>query len=373
MRLLRVRLAVLAIGLGLPATAEAQFRYNSDGNVVTITGYTGAAGSVTIPSSVGKRPVISIGNSAFSSSSLTSVTIPASVTNIAAGAFHVCPSLNSITVAAGNPAYGSVDGVLFAYESVDGIIYDKSQLTLVQYPGGKAGPYTISNNVTRIGDSSFYWCPSLTGVAIPNTVTTIGDFAFGYCTSLTNVTIPDSVTNIGDHAFLFCSSLSGLTLGRNLSSIGSGAFYSCPALTSLTIPSSVTSIQDSAFSTCLNMKGVYFQGNAPSADSSAFDYDDQTTVYYLPGTTGWSKTFSGRPTVLWNPQVQPGSSGVRTNQFGSNITGSSNLVVVIQATTSLANPTWLPLHTNTLNGNPLYFTDPSWTNYRSRFYRVTWP
>jgi len=64
---------------------------------------------------------------------------------------------------------------------------------------------------------------------------------------------------------------------------------------------------------------------------------------------------------------------VRTNQFGFNITGSSNLVVVTEATTSLANPTWSRLQTNTLNGSLLYFTDPKWTNYPSRFYRVTWP
>ena len=77
--------------------------------------------------------------------------------------------------------------------------------------------------------------------------------------------------------------------------------------------------------------------------------------------------------MLWNPQVEPASFGIRTNQFGFTITGSSNLVVVVEASGSLANPVWSPLQTNALNGNPLYFTDPYWTNYPSRFYRVTWP
>ncbi len=93
----------------------------------------------------------------------------------------------------------------------------------------------------------------------------------------------------------------------------------------------------------------------------------------MPGTTGWGAFFANRPAVLWNPQTQPGSFGVRTNQFGFAITGSSNLVVVIEATTNLINPTWTPLQTNTLNGSSLYFSDPYWTNYPSRFYRVTWP
>jgi hypothetical protein len=70
-----------------------------------------------------------------------------------------------------------------------------------------------------------------------------------------------------------------------------------------------------------------------------FGNDNYATVYYLLGTTGWEPFFANRPALLWNPQVEPGSSGVRSNQFGFDITGSSNLVVVVEATTNLANPT----------------------------------
>jgi hypothetical protein len=79
--------------------------------------------------------------------------------------------------------------------------------------------------------------------------------------------------------------------------------------------------------------------------------------------------------VLWNPQVQTSdaSFGVRTNQFGFTITGTSGLVVVVEACTSLANPIWSPAGTNTLTGGSSYFSDPQWTNYPSRFYRLRWP
>ncbi len=68
------------------------------------------------------------------------------------------------------------------------------------------------------------------------------------------------------------------------------------------------------------------------------------TVYYLPGTTGWGTTFDALPAVLWNPRVRPGdaSFGVRTNQFGFNVTGTSNIVVVVvvvETSADLANPT----------------------------------
>jgi hypothetical protein len=103
--------------------------------------------------------------------------------------------------------------------------------------------------------------------------------------------------------------------------------------------------------------------------------NNRITVYYMPGTTGWGTTFDGLPTMLWNAQGQAaiGGFGLRANQFGFNITGSSNLVVVVQASTNLANPAWYPLQTNTLNGASLYFSDPQWTNYASRFYRLAAP
>jgi hypothetical protein len=78
---------------------------------------------------------------------------------------------------------------------------------------------------------------------------------------------------------------------------------------------------------------------------------------------------------MWNAQAQTGgtSFGVRTNQFGFNIIGNSNVVVVVQACTNLANPAWARLQTNTLAGDPLYFSDPQRTNYPARFYRLCWP
>jgi len=64
------------------------------------------------------------------------------------------------------------------------------------------------------------------------------------------------------------------------------------------------------------------------------------------------------------------SLGVRTNHFGFNLSGFSNQVVVIEACTNLVTAQWLPLQTNTFGTNMLYFSDPKWTNYQGRFYRV---
>ena len=180
--------------------------------------------------------------------SLTSVTIPNSVTNIGDSAFEDCAGLTSVT---------------------------------------------IPNSVTSIGDNVFYGCASLTNVTIRNSVTSIGDYAFYGCTSLTSVTIPNSVTSIGSDAFYGCTNLTKVAIGTGVASIGTQAFYDCTSLTSLTIPSSVTNIGGSAFLNCTNLTSVFFKGNAPTISpfQSPFQGDNSATVYYLPGTTGWGSTF----------------------------------------------------------------------------------
>jgi hypothetical protein len=185
---------------------------------------------------------------------------------------------------------------------------------------------------------------------VPSTVTFIGDFAFARCPNLTSVTIPDSITAIGDGAFSICSSLTNVTIGNNVTAIGDSAFYGCT-----------------------NLTGIYFHGNAPSLRGSVFYAANKTIVYYLPGTTGWSSTFGGRPTAPWQPQATEARFGVGTNAFGFTVTWASGQIVVVEACTNLASPVWSPLQTNTLGSDPLDFSDLGWTNPPARFYRLRAP
>jgi formylglycine-generating enzyme required for sulfatase activity len=164
------------------------------------------------------------------------------------------------------------------------------------------------------------------------------------------------------------------TNGYPVTSIGDRAFSNCTSLTSVTIPNSVTSIGYNAFYGCTSLTNVYFQGNAPAVWPQVFYGAYNATVYYLPGTTGWGTKFGGRPTAFWylsNPLILNGPSfGVRTNQFGFTISWATNVPVVVEACTNLANHVWQPVKTNTLTDGWCYFSDPKWTNYPGRFYRV---
>jgi len=140
---------------------------------------------------------------------------------------------------------------------------------------------------------------------------------------------------------------------------------------------SVTSIGEYAFAYCYSLAGVYCEGSAPTVGSNAFYYSP-ATVYYLPGTINWDPTLGGSPTALWflpNPLILCSglSFGMQTNGFGFTISWATNIPVVVEACTNLANPLWSPVGTNTLTDGSSYFSDPQWTNYPARLYRLRSP
>jgi hypothetical protein len=115
-----------------------------------------------------------------------------------------------------------------------------------------------------------------------------------------------------------------------------------------------------------------------------FNDNNNAYAYYLPGTTGWGPPgtmfggFYGLPTAFWllpNPVILNNNPafGVQTNRFGFIISWATNLSVVVEACTNLASHTWSPVATNPLAGGTNYFSDSTWTNYPSRFYRVRSP
>ena len=111
--------------------------------------------------------------------------------------------------------------------------------------------------------------------------------------------------------------------------------------------SPVTSIGNYAFNGRTGLTGLYFQGQSPrigfgglDGGGPIFDAVGPTTVYHLPGSSGWYSTFEGRPTVLWLPQMRnvAASSGGQDNQFGFDVSWAPGQTVVVEAATDLAAP-----------------------------------
>ena len=141
---------------------------------------------------------------------------------------------------------------------------------------------SIPNTVTKISDSAFENCLSLTSVNIPNSVTSIGQSAFYGCEKLTSITIPDGVTIIKDNTFAMCKKLSSINFGDSVESIGSSAFYGCESLTSLVIPNTVSYIGFGAFGNCSGLQTLTFGSGLKSICTSSF-YGNEilTDVYCL--------------------------------------------------------------------------------------------
>ena len=218
--------------LAAPVAGQAQFYYSENPNVgftnntitLTITGYYGPDGAVSIPPTINGWAVTGIGENAFLEEiGVTNIAIPASVTSIGASAFSA------------------------------------SGLTGVMIPG----------NVTSIGPEAFANCASLTSATLANGVTSIAASAFSNCPVLAGVTIPGSVISIGPFAFSTCASLTNATISDGIISIGDGAFYYCTGLASVTIPPSVTSIGLDAFNSCWRLTAI--TADAQNLSSSSVD------------------------------------------------------------------------------------------------------
>ena len=201
----------------------------------------------------------------YKCSSLTSVNIPSSVTEIWDEAFEKCSSLTSVNIPSSVTYIG-----WYAFS-------DCSSLSSVNIP----------SSVTEIGYKAFQDCISLTSVNIPSSVTEIGEYAFAECSSLTSVNIPSSVTSIGGGAFSGCISLTSVNIPSSVTEIGRYAFSGCSSLTSVNIPLRVTSIGGSAFSGCSGLRSIYvYAETVPSTVAGAFEgCDSKNCTLYVPKGT----------------------------------------------------------------------------------------
>ena len=139
---------------------------------------------------------------------------------------------------------------------------------------------TISNRVTKIGNSAFARTEHLYNVELPNTITTIEDNAF-YISNLTNINFPEGLTSIGDSAFR-STKLINVILPSTLTFIGTSAFYQCRTITSLTFKSAEPPVANSSTSFQIHQNCVI---HVPySADHSILHAYQTATNYPDPNS-----------------------------------------------------------------------------------------
>ena len=276
--------------------------FSFDSTTGAITEYIGTKTVTEIPDRISGADIVAIGNNAFAGKSVTSVTIPASVTSVGDYAFHMCSGLTEVIFADGIGEI-TLGQAAFAATAVNNIELPNG---LTEIPAEcfhsttGNGVFTIPASVTKIGDAAFFAskytsfvfedgtadliCGNqvfagalMTSFEIPARMEEIGGAFFQNATSLTTLTfaedrtkpltahkiegaeagfhlagtsvtsldIPGSVGVVPD-GMANNVPLTSLTLGEGITKIGSYAFYGT-ALTTVTFPKSLVEISSAAF------------------------------------------------------------------------------------------------------------------------------
>lgn len=288
---LSVVVTILSVPLGAHGNilVSGDFEYNeqSDGSL-NIVGYNGTREKVVIPSKIDGKKVTSFSLKGYTS--ITSVTIPDSITQIYKDGFSGCSSLVEINVSADNEYYSSVDGVL----------YDKEKTELIICPEGKES-ITIPDTVNfGKGYYDFFF-----------------DFAWGdfsavmNCGSLTEINVSDEnqryssadgiLYNKDKTVLLVCprGKKGNITIPEGVEVIGEGAFYDCAFITSVNIPDSLLGMlayyeipviellgKYAAFNGCLSLYEINVDINNQhhkSVDGVLFDKEMTRLLCYPAG------------------------------------------------------------------------------------------
>ena len=219
--------------------------------------------------------------------------------------------------------------------------------TVVEIPSTIAG-----KSVTRIGNSTFHRCSSLTNIIIPEGVISIGDGAFSECSSLTNIkvdsnnknycdidgvlytkditkilqypakkngtqyNIPKGVTSIGRGVFCGCSSLTNITIPEGVTSIGADAFSKCSSLTNITIPKGVTTIEDKTFYRCSSLTNITIPEGVTRIRAYAFSECSSLSNITIPeGVTYIGMYAFSECSSLSNITIPEGVTSIDINAF----------------------------------------------------------
>jgi len=308
------------------------------------------SGELVIPGVYRQEPVVTIEDYAFENCrSITSVTIPDSISKIGLGAFKGCGGLQSISVpfigrSEDATAFEAVFGFIFGYGTTNDRPYADNSTDFVNTKIGNIegatwqyscynfdyGAYSDARNlqsyyyyipdsltsvtITRqstIPTAAFNGCKNLLSITLPidsSTTINIGDAAFQGCERLEKynggesgiLTLQDNVRQIGNRAFFNCKKIKEIIFPKNLNKIGEYSFYGCALITSLDIPEKVEKIEIGAFQGCNNVSSLTTPFVGESIELNAY----KSVLGYIFGyTTTNDRPYADNSTAFINTKI----------------------------------------------------------------------
>ncbi len=268
-------------------------------NTTSILSYKGTSADIEIPSIIGGRTVVTIGENAFNENEyVRSIKVPSSVTTIENGAFSNSPNLERVSfsdglITIGDNAFANSeklfeivipDTVVNLGENIfsntawyncqpDGIIYIGT--TAYEFKGSPAedGIVRIKDGTKVIPKKVFYQNSEIKTVYIPDSVTQLDDYVFAECTNLEKVYYGSGISKVPNYAFSGCISLKSIDLPETITEIGNYSFLGCESVKTLEIPEQITSIGMQAFKDCKGIETVNYNAiNSKNSITSTFKW-----------------------------------------------------------------------------------------------------
>ena len=272
----------------------------------------------SVTTAIVEEGVTRIGNYFFRNSySLSSITLPESVTEFGTSALNksalgvsrtiYAPSgsytetycnENTLTFQASSGTTGDctwrLEGTVLIISgngAMADCVYDGDKEKFILPWGDKITKVIIEEGVTEVGKAAFYKCGSLKEVVLPEGLTTIKPGAFYECKKLETVVFPEGLTTIGEHAFERCTGLKEIDLPEGLTLIDSSAFCNCTNLSSVKFPESLNKIGGYAFENCKALTSLTIPENTATINSCAFRGCSNIKELYVYNKTcklGWA-------------------------------------------------------------------------------------
>ena len=219
-------------------------------------------------------------------------------------AFYDCAALAAVLVDENNPAYCSVEGVLYRTENgaPAEVMYYPRKNTLYKarlalgdaVPADAESAEAFAKRMAQWEQETGVWdtlrdgkdlaenkklteaeraaVSEAAGCVIPDGVNRVGEMAFAECTGLYEITIPDTVTEIAQMAFFKCGNLQSLSLPDGVETLGPDAFSYCKKLTDIFVPAAVREIGHHAFYGCSGVTEVRLEASEADAPQTGQDW-----------------------------------------------------------------------------------------------------
>ena len=286
----------------------------------------GANGGSTI-TAIKFESGVTIGDSAFENSGITSVTGWENVISIGDNAFKNTNISGELNLSSAT----TIGASAFEGTNISGELNLSSATKIEEGAFRNTGVenVTFGTDVTIDGsiglNGAFAYCTSLTTVTFGGPAT-VGDSAFHSCTALKNVSGLDKVTSIGVGAFGY-TGLTSVKLGAGLTTLEYNAFNGCNRLTSadLSACTGLATIASGMFDSCTSLKAIFLSKSIAQIgvedETPVFeDCNDKQVTVYTKRSEGQKITFVKEKD---NSKIASIIYGATEDQWKNALNGSS--------------------------------------------------